>query len=106
MFNELASLALGQKKTGWMELTLASFVFCPESCTIQMCESYTKKKKRIKLQILQWKSSLRHMLWEFPLKDIIKIYVYYINHWIVPRKYFSESFAENVANLSIFSLCK
>lgn len=46
------------------------------------------------------------MLWEFPLKDIIKIYVYYINHWIVPCKYFSESFGENVANLSIFSLCK
>lgn len=46
------------------------------------------------------------MLWEFPLNDILKIYLYYINHWIVPREYFSESFGENVANLSIFSLCK
>ena len=44
------------------------------------------------------------MLWEFPLNDILKIYVYYINHWIVPREYFSESFGENVANLSIFHL--
>ena len=32
-----------------MELTLASFLFCPESCTIQMCQSCNNnKKKKIK----------------------------------------------------------